>query len=489
MIKARVLASWLMGALSSASLAASEALKPSQASRGGASLVSLKAQEIELSLGEAISLGLRDNRAIRSLYLNRIAQKFELRVAQDRYRPQLTISGRYQVSHDQDERYRHSDLAPVATLLTPYGTRLSLGWAYTQVQAREGGLSRNDGATIAVIQPLLRGAGREVASAPLRQARLSEQVNRLALKSSVSRTITQIISGYRDLLRTQEQLQIARDALQRSRQLLEVNRAMIEAGRMAAIEIVQTEAEVATQELAYEDQRNQLQASRLALLQLLAVDLQTQVRASDDLQAQRLEVDIHKALAQAEAWQPTYLAQLIAGEQAEIGLKVARNEQLWDLSLIAGAGQWRDRPARSGAASTWDNHVGIQLEIPLGDLSRRQAEVQAQVDVGNQALQLAEARQQLEREVTNAVRGIDVRWRQFEIAERALQLSRRKLQIEREKLTVGRSSNFQVLSFENDLRNAENSRLNALISYLNAQTELDQTLGTTLDSWDIALND
>ncbi|MBQ4796983.1 TolC family protein, partial [Pectobacterium versatile] len=66
---------------------------------------------------------------------------------------------------------------------------------------------------------------------------------------------------------------------------------------------------------------------------------------------------------------------------------------------------------------------------------------------------------------------------------------RRKLEIEREKLTVGRSSNFQVLSFENDLRNAENARLNALIGYMNAQAGLDQTLGTTLESWDIALND
>ncbi len=99
----------------------------------------------------------------------------------------------------------------------------------------------------------------------------------------------------------------------------------------------------------------------------------------------------------------------------------------------------------------------------------------------NQEIQLAEARQQLERDVANAVRDIGTRWRQYEIAQRALDLSRRKLEIEREKLTVGRSSNFQVLSFENDLRNAENARLNALISYLNAQAELDQTLGTTLE--------
>ena len=37
--------------------------------------------------------------------------------------------------------------------------------------------------------------------------------------------------------------------------------------------------------------------------------------------------------------------------------------------------------------------VGIQVEIPIGDLSTRQDEVQAQVNVRNQKIQLAEARQ------------------------------------------------------------------------------------------------
>lgn len=95
----------------------------------------------------------------------------------------------------------------------------------------------------------------------------------------------------------------------------------------------------------------------------------------------------------------------------------------------------------------------------------------------------------LERDVGDAVRNLGTRWRQYEIAQRARDLSRRKLDIEREKFQAGRSSNFQVLSFEADLRSAESACLNALIAYLNTQTTLDQMLGTTLESWDIALND
>ncbi|MDE9484352.1 TolC family protein, partial [Xenorhabdus bovienii] len=72
---------------------------------------------------------------------------------------------------------------------------------------------------------------------------------------------------------------------------------------------------------------------------------------------------------------------------------------------------------------------------------------------------------------------------------KASSLSQKKLEIEQEKLQAGRSSNFQVLSFETDLRNAENARLNTLIQYLNAQAELDQILGTTLESWEITINE
>jgi outer membrane protein TolC len=258
---------------------------------------------------------------------------------------------------------------------------------------------------------------------------------------------------------------------------------------MAAFEIVQTEAEVANQELSHEDARNQLETARLALLQLLALDLDTPIIASEAMQAAPLDIDTGQAVRQAEALQPTYLIQLIAGQQARISRVVARNERLWDVSLVGGGGQVRDRNNLHGGTRSWENYVGVQVEIPIGDLSARQADVQARVDVENQQVRTQEARQELQRDVTNAVRDIGARWRQYQIARRAEELSQRKLDIEQEKLTVGRSSNFQVLSFENDLRMAQSARLAALISYLNAQAELDQTLGTTLQSWDIALND
>ncbi|OCQ53355.1 Outer membrane efflux protein [Photorhabdus australis subsp. thailandensis] len=471
-----------------------EQLVPSQATMSVTSTmsatttISLTQQTIDITLGDAIYLGLRNNRSIRSAYLDRIAQKFDLRVAEDRFTPKLLLNSRYAIASNQSDRYQQSEIMPTSTMLGEYGTRFSLSWTSRTTWANNAGRNRNDGVSFSVIQPLLRGAGKDVATAPVRLAQMMEQINRLNLKATVSQTITQVIMAYRELLRAQEQLQIARAALERSRQLLEVNKAMIDAGRMAAFEIVQTEADVAMQELAAEEAGHQLDTSRLELLRLLALDLQTQVKATDKLEAKRIDINLLQAQYLAQEHQPSYLTQLISAEQAAINLIVARNERLWDVSLVGRASQVRDRTG-SNSSRSWENYAGVQVEIPIGDLSQRQAEVRAQVDVQNQDIRLTEAKQSLERDVGNAVRDIGTRWRQYEIAQRALDLSRRKLEIEREKLTVGRSSNFQVLSFETDLRNAENVRLNALIAYLNAQAKLDETLGTTLGSWDIALND
>lgn len=471
--------------------ARSDSLEPSSP-RGVKTSISFNAEHIDLTLEDAILLGLRNNRSIRTAYLNRISQKYDLRVAEDTFAPKTFISARHLVDRNQSDSYRQTQVIPQTTLLTPYGTRLNLAWSNQLTAANQAGQNRSDGASFTVIQPLLRGSGRDVVTAPLTLSRLAAAANRISLKSEVSTIITSIISAYRDVVRAQEQLKINIDSLDRSRQLLEINKILIDSGRMAAFEIVQSEADLVSQELSVEESKNQVDSARSSLLKLIALDLHTQFQVVENLAPQPISISYSQALATAKEKQPAYLQQLIAVERSKINLLVAKDQRKWDVSLVAGATQFRDRyTTDSGRYSSrsWDSYIGIQVDIPIGDLSARQSEVAARVEVEGQDLRMEDAQQGLERDVNNAIRDIETRWRQYEISIRAQQLTRKKLEIEREKLKVGRSSNFQVISFETDLRTSENNRLNALISYLNAQTMLDQILGTTLDSWEVDLND
>ncbi|QIH08199.1 MULTISPECIES: TolC family protein [unclassified Pseudomonas] len=471
----------------------SQASAPSMRNIGGhQDGATLLNQQVDLTLADAVYLGLRNNRTIRSAYLDRVTQKYDLLVAEDTFNPKFSINGTYQANRGSADGVRNATLKPSSTLLTEYGTRLNLAWNQELSNANRAGYNRRDGLDLSIIQPLLKGAGWDVTTAPLRLARLNEQANRLNLKAGVAQTISAVISAYRDLLRAQEQLTIVEAALKRANALLDVNRALIAAGRMAEFEIVQTEADIATQELGVEDARNQVDSNRLSLLRLLALDLSARVRASDALQATQISIGRQEALRLAQIQQPNYLATLLGSQQADLNLVVAKSQGLWDVSLVAGANQVRNRydnDSGNGSRRNWDSYAGVQVQIPIGDPKTRQQEVQARVAVEKQELTIAEARQELERNVNDVVRDLGTRWRQYEISQRAVELSRRKLEIEREKLSAGRSSNFQVLSYENDLRTSENARLNTLIAYLNAQTQLDLTLGTTLETWDIELND
>lgn len=486
---------WLLALISLHGMAADIVIKPSAPSttRSGYDRgVSLKAQATDMTLGDAVYLGLRNNPAIRSAYLQRVAQKFDLRVAEDVFNPKLTLNSYYRSNRGSADNARNASVAPATSLLGEYGTRLSMAWTQQLNNADRAGRYRSDGLDLAIIQPLMRGAGWDATTAPLRLSRLSEQANRLNLKATVAQTISQIIATYRELLRAQEQLSIVQDALKRSGTLLEVNKALISAGRMAEFEIVQTEADIATQQLGVEEAQNQLDTSRLALLRLLALDLSTPIRATEALEASPLQIDKRQAFNLAQSQQPEYLAALLGSQQADLNLVIAKDSGRWQVDLVAGANQVRDAYDNDAGHSnnrTWDSYAGVQVQIPIGDISTRQAEVRARVNVEDQEIRITDARQELERSVNDVVRDLGTRWRQYQISQRAVELSRRKIEIEREKLSAGRSTNFQVLSFETDLRNAENAQLNALIAYLNAQTQLDLTLGMTLESWEIALND
>lgn len=454
---------------------------------------SAEGPQISLSLDEAVSLALRDNRAIKSAYLQRIAQKFDLRVAEDRLSPRLTLSSAYLASRVNGQTSHSADAGPVISMTTRTGAQMAIGIANTVTSTQGGDDSAGAALNFAIIQPLLRDGGSDMATAPTRMARLDEQINRLRLKQTVSRTVTEVILAYRDFLKAQEQVRIADEALARSRSLLAVNQSLIEAGRMAAIDQIQAEADLARQDFAVEEALNQRDSTRLALAATLAISPRSDIVTSDSLQAPPLQgIDLNRALAVAFANAPDYLSQMIGIERGKISLAVAKDQRLWDLAAIGGASLGKSKISGDASTNTaHDRNVygGLQLTIPLWDLSGEQGEVTATIALRNAQLQLEILHQQVEQQTRDSVRNVSVRKRQLDLADKARDLARRKLEVENEKLKYGRSSNFQVLSFETDLRNAENTRLDAMIAYLNALTILDNQVGTTLDTWQISLHD
>jgi outer membrane protein TolC len=332
---------------------------------------------------------------------------------------------------------------------------------------------------------------------------MQEKVNRLGLKSTVASTISTIVVAYRSLLEAQQSVTIAEQSLARAQAQADVNQALIDAGRMAAADMVQTQADIANEQVALLAAQRARASAQLALLTLLAMDPHTDVVAGDTLAAKPVSIDLDKAIDTALDNRMDYLSQRIALEQARTNLMLSKNNRLWNLSIIGSAQHMTQSAAGSlyirdpitgdlvpqSSLPTNSGAIGIQLSIPLGDFSLRQAEIQAGVTVRTQELALADLRDQIEAQVRDAVQTVEQSWLEVEAAGLARDLAAQTLDLERQRLQAGRISNFEVLSFQTNLRNADAQRLSATIAYLNALTSLDQQLGATLDTWQVQLND
>ena len=461
---------------------------------------------LDITLEDSIVLALKNNRRLVNARLDRAVERFSLRVAENTFRPHVTIGPYIARTHtDPSTDVDSAGLATRARLRLPTGGELGLDWEYggRWTGSGRGGVPAQprhaNALTFTFTQPLLRGAGMRVATAPVAIARTSEQINVLALKATVIDIITSVARRYRDYMQAERRVDIRTRSLERARALREVNELLVRTGRMAERDIVQTEAVIAGRELRLIEARSALDAARLALTDILDVDSRTRVRPTGalggNLDPERVRTGLAHGVETALRHRPDYRAAVLRIENARSRVEVAESGRRWDLSATVSA-KFAGDDATAGRAAhrlrSTDYGVRLDLAVPLGraaaDPARQEYE-RAVADLGKARNDLAEARQRIDIEVANAVRDVERTHREVGLARTARELAERTMEIEEEKLRLGLSSNFRVVAFEDDLEAAQNTELDLVIAYHNALTALDRTLGTTLERWGIAIDD
>ena len=446
----------------------------------------------ELSLQESVLLAIRNNITIKSAYLDRITQKFDLKVAEDKFVPKLTLTPSVQRSSStttgSNITTTEKTLIATVTEAIPTGAAISLTSSNSFDTTKATETKWDSKWDIILTQPLLKGAGFDVATASVRTARINEQINILSLKSTLIDTITSVISAYRTFLQAVKQVEISKKSFERAKKFVAVNKELIAAGRMAAVELVQTEADVASKEFDLLQTENSTDAARLSLIKLLDIDKHTMIVPVEKIVIEPVTLDYGQFKALAFQNRPDYLTSLLSIETSKTSLMLAKNNKLWDLSLTASYGESHTKQGAPGTDSdekTWSG--GLELTIPFRDLTLKQGYLSAKISLDKTELNHNKLCDNIKIEVQDAVRDIEMKLRQVKLAEQSRMLSEQKLSIETEKMKVGRSSNFQLVTFQNDLVNAQNSELNAIINYLNSVAALEKTLGTTLEKWGIKI--
>ena len=451
---------------------------------------------LELTLADTVILALQNNRDIKNAYLDRILDRQDLAVAEDRFNPDFTPELSVEIDRDfSGENRTHGEAIRIGGGINwrvPSGGTFSVNLQGVGNARRQSGGLRSDrnsvdgNFSLTFRQPFLRNFGTDVNRAPIEIARLVEASNLWDLKSTLIDTITNAIQSYRELLQAQQQLNIEERALESAKEQLERTQALIEAGRTARVERVPNETAIANREVSVLNAQNRLQSQQLSLIEVLDIDRTFIPVAIEVPQSDRLEeisFEEEALLQVALAQNPSYQQTLLQLDREQLQLLIAENDRLWNLDVETSL----TGDLSSELSDRTDFRAGVVFSREFGNLSREQAVERSQIQIQQLENDIEEARESLAIDVRNAIRDVRDNFRQVQLARRARELSEQQLANEQRRLELGRGSIIEVVRFEDALVRAENGELNATISYLNSLTFLEQTIGITLEEWGVTI--
>ncbi|KTC64637.1 Outer membrane protein (plasmid) [Legionella adelaidensis] len=450
-----------------------------------------------LSLREAILLALRYNPNIKNAELDRIIQRYQLRLAHNEFELQYALSGTAFV-----EKSHYSDVGSVTTknyLLTPeldlktkLGSQLSL--KMDNNVAAYG--NYNPLLNLSFSQPLLRGFGKDANEAGLLNAIDNEWMNKVNLRQSIMDQITQVILIYRSLVLSGNNLQNQRQQLQEAETSFQINEKRINAGQLEPTGNIQQSYQIESLKLTVEQAENDFRNTSQDLLQALGLDPDMKIAVPNDVSLNKIIIPkMEDALAVGLAHNNQYLALQNTLKADERAYKMAKNQQLWQLDFNANiqAGTMTGVDSTSpGVPGLYKGHnidkaAGITLTIPINDVSSKNQLITAKVQLEKDRINLIAAKRALITSIKNTISNIESQAKRYELAKRQVELALRAYTLEKKKQQAGISSALDVNSTQNQLLLAQRGLISAKVDYLNQLALLQRLLGTTLDYWKIKL--
>ena len=306
------------------------------------------------------------------------------------------------------------------------------------------------------------------------------------MKSTLINKITEIIIFYRSVLQAQEQVKIDLQALENAKKTVENTQFLIDAGRIARADLITVQAQVANQEIALLGSENNLKQQRLDLLELLDIDEDVNIIASQNLEIQPPTLDIDRIRQSILEHQPSYLKAKLNLENAKTQLVIDENKRRWNIDLETVV---RHDPAPYANNNKTQLSAGLTFSKALGDRSIERDFQRSRVDVLKLENDLKETIQKVNTEVTKNLQDIELNFKKVELSRRATNLAELQLSNEVEKIKLGFQGRrlLDLVDFQSKLNEAQNNELNAKIEYLNALTNLEKNLGITLDTLGITL--
>lgn len=485
---------------------------------GEAPTLRVEADGVHLSLADAFAIAMRQNRGLTvERYTVAEAEQgilesqgvFDLFSTADL---SLVDSQGATVSSLEPSLFERRELQLGLQRLFPAGTQVGFGWN-TQRDETNAPYKLSPSYTTSpgfrVQQPLLRNFGVNVTRRALILSRNNLDISREAFVERVTNVLQAVEDTYWLLDEARAQLRVSEEGLALARELHQMNQIRVDVGTLAPLELVQSEAGIATREEDIIRAQGRVGDAQDLLRRLLNVpsgdlwtkDIVTVTEADPAVPAISLESEMAAALEKRSDLQRLRLLL----KNREIEAAYARNQSLprvdvsasYGLGGAAGSGfltnpitgeRQRIRTDLGDALNqvsgfdfpTWT--LGVNFALPLQNRAARAQRAIADLELERVRAQLHDAESLVTTEVRTAARGIDTANKQVAAARASRLLAEKNLDAERKRYENGMSTSFQVLQIQEALTEARSREVSAGAALRRSLVEYYRVTGRLLET-------
>ena len=463
--------------------------------------------ERQLTLKEAIKMAVEKNLDVQAALYTPASAEADIYKNLGIYNPLLSLQANYQDSTTLSSnsiitggelvgRQRSTTYNAVVNQLMPTGG--TVGAAFDNSWNHENfGLSNyfQSDVTLTYTQPLLKSFGRENTEININVARFSREGALEQFKAKLLDTISQVKSQYYQLYSLRKNLEVKRTSLNLAETILTNTRAQVKAGVLPAMEILNAQFGVATQQKSLIDAERALKDQVDALRVLLQLNDVTDIIPVDSPSRDDYKVDDNQAIQLALASRPDLRQQRVTLKTSELQSRVARNQTLPELDFNASAAFTgldnnynRDlERVGSGKYPIWI--AGLKLTYPIGNETAKNDYIKSKLAVDQNKTQVKSLEESITRDVRTAVRAVRSGYLQLDVTSRGRAYAEEVLQAYIKKQKVGLATTKDVLDELNNLVTAQGNEIQAVTDYNNAIVNLWKTTGELLEREGITLGE
>lgn len=455
-------------------------------------------QQTNLTLKQAVYLGLKHNTALLTGLNNRQLQRFDLITAKQQFEPKFSLSSTARYSKTESSgssgvTTKDLNFGPGVTWQFPLGTSITSSLTYnpSQQPGTNGYKDIRTSYSISVTQPLLKGFGTKINEVALDNAYDQQVIDDLNLRKTVQSTLMKIVNDYYAVVAAKQSYNVSKNNLKHAKLQHRVRVARLKAGQIPRTDVTQSKINLYGIEQSLDTAAESLQTAKATLLNDLGLPPNTLFHVDDLITAHKIDTNLEKSIKTALANNLDLKVESLTEKQDQRNILTSQNKRLWQLDLIANKSRSRLNKNNTNISTANNDQisdntsVAIKLTIPLDRVSLDKDELSSAISLENQKY----ARQQQHRTIINnivaATHNLQRAWSQYQVSEDRLKLSEQTDKAAKIQYQYGKINAFALQQQEESLITAQNNLINQRIAYLKQTMSYRQLEGTLIAHWNI----